>query len=155
MRRDVKELVEWAQSLGWKMVDGDNRRAHHMLEHPNGTRVTFPKTPSDWRSLENTRAQIRRASGVRSQSGPAARYRHKPNRNGFDMEAAVAEARLRAAQREVEARARRERHAAYQAEHDALVAQLEKLDPRRSPNLARLLARRIQFMKFCLKRTRP
>ena len=155
MRRDVKELVEWAQSLGWKMVDGDNRRPHHMLEHPNGTRVTFPKTPSDWRSLENTRAQIRRASGVRSQSGPAARYRHESRRNGFDMEAAAAEARLRAAQREVAEKARRERHEAYRAEHDALVTQLQKLDPRRSANVARLLARRIQFLKFCIKRTRP
>ena len=58
MSRDVAPLVKAALAAGWHEVKG---RKHIVLRSPDGvSQVVLPRTPSDHRSLRNSRADLRR-----------------------------------------------------------------------------------------------
>src|SRR5687768_16119421 len=94
MKAGIREIVEWSAQHGWNLQNEKDGNGHWVLEHPTDGTVRLPDTPSDTRGLANARAEIRRKSGLASESGPAARYRHEGRRERFDMDAAVKEARL-------------------------------------------------------------
>lgn len=57
--KDYRPLVKAAKKAGWILRP---KKRHLLLESPDGaTLVGFPGTPSDHRSLLNTRAELRRA----------------------------------------------------------------------------------------------
>jgi len=150
MKPEIRELVDWAAQHGWSPADDVTGSGHRILKHTSGATVVLPTSPSDYRGLANTKATIRRVSGLPSDSGPAARYRHERRRRPwerFNMDAAVREARKR-----------EEARAALMGERDALeeeramyLAELKALDPRKEPALARLLARRINLLDKRIK----
>ena len=90
MRPEVRDLIAWATANGWTDT-GLRKGGHHVLTHPSGGRVTVAATPSDTRSLANTWAHLRRATGFGPERQRAGRYRHPRRRNGFDMDAALRE----------------------------------------------------------------
>lgn len=106
MKAGIREIVVWAAEHGWQLDDEKDGSGHWVLRHPTGGTVRLPDTPGEWRGLANAKAEIRRRSGLSSDSGPAARYRHEARRERFDMDVAVREARLRRAQEEAAARQR-------------------------------------------------
>lgn len=59
-RKDVQEVIEEAKSLGGMP---DLSGAHPSVRMPNGNTVGLPATPSDHRSLDNVRAELKRNSG--------------------------------------------------------------------------------------------
>lgn len=64
MKKEWKELLRTLQDQGWKMKPTKNG---FMLYPPDKTKeiVTVHKTPSDWRSWENTISKLRK-SGYRA-----------------------------------------------------------------------------------------
>jgi hypothetical protein len=50
MKHDLARLLRQASACGWQL-----------LRHPSGAVVVTSGTPSDWRALRNTPAQLRRA----------------------------------------------------------------------------------------------
>lgn len=57
---DMKDLIKEYKALGWKVEKGGK---HLKFIPPNGGQIVFcPATPSDHRSVKNTRAFLRRAS---------------------------------------------------------------------------------------------
>ncbi|WP_189951264.1 hypothetical protein [Streptomyces roseolus] len=148
LKKEVREVVEWAEPLGWTLLEETDSHNHWVLRHdPTGQCVHLPCTPRNTRSLENSRAKIRRISGVPNDSGPAARYRHEsPRQSRFDMRSATREAKQRAEERQ---RAASE-YAAWKAEVADTEAQLDEamralvaLNPRRHPLQVRKLAARV------------
>lgn len=62
-RKEVKELMAEVEKLGtWQGRLGG--QGHIVLRHTSGLRVTVSSTPSNPRSLSNTRAEIRRVEGA-------------------------------------------------------------------------------------------
>ena len=59
MSHDTSKLLRQAKKLG--AVVTRCRSGHFLITTPNGARVIASATPSDRRSLLNTRAQLRRA----------------------------------------------------------------------------------------------
>lgn len=106
MKPEIRAIVQWAASHGWVLLDEKDGNGHWVLRHPVNGIVRLPDTPGERRGLANAKAEIRRKSGLSSESGPAAKYRHEPRGERFDMEAAVKEGRLRRAQEEAAARQR-------------------------------------------------
>lgn len=148
LKREVREVVEWAEPLGWRLTGETDSNDHWLLVHEaSGQVVHLPCTPRNCKSLENSKAKIRRLTGISSDSGPAARYRHESQRRSkFDMGSAIREARQRAEDRERQAA----EHAAWQAEVAEVEAQLDAamralvaLNPRRHPIQARKVAARV------------
>lgn len=148
LKKEVREVVEWAEPLGWVLQEETDSNGHWVLRHvKTGQDVHLPCTPRNARTLENSKAKVRRISGVSSQSGPAANYRHQSGRrSGFDIKAAAREARDRAEEREQ----REAEYAAWQAEVAEVQRQLDEalrtlvaLNPRRHPIQARKLAARV------------
>ena len=169
MKREVREVVEWAQQYGWKFY-GECDGSEHWIIHYGDETVRLPATPSDFRSLMNAKAAIRRIAGIPNDSGPAGKYKHEPRRERFDLTRAV-RSQKRAAEHGMagdwttetadEAEERREatlaRLAAYaelRAEHEAALAQLREVNPRRNPALARQIARKVTELEQKLKETR-
>src|SRR5689334_12367356 len=90
MKSEIRAVADWAETHGWTLQEGKDSNGHWVLKHPKGGVVKLPDTPSDVRGVANARAEIRRKSGIRNDSGPAARYRHESRRRGgFDMDAAL------------------------------------------------------------------
>jgi hypothetical protein len=143
MKSGIRAIVEWAAEHGWTLQDGKDGTGHWVLRHPESDPVRLPDTPGDRRGIANAKAEIRRKSGLPSESGPAARYRHEGHRERFDMDAAVREARLRRAHEEVEAL----RRGRLQVQIAETRLALEKVNPRRDPDLARELAARLVRLK--------
>lgn len=139
MKPAIRAIVTWAERHGWALQREKDGCGHWVLKHPGGATVRLPDTPGEYRGMENAKAEIRRKSGLPSESGPAARYRHEPRRDRFDMEAAVREQRLRRAQEEAEAL----RRARVQVQVDEARRALQEVNPQRDPLLARELAARI------------
>lgn len=142
MKAGVRAVVEWAAEHGWRL-DGKDGGGHWVLRHPKGWAVRLPDTPSEGRGLANAKAQIRRLSGLSSDSGPAAKYRHESRRERFDMDAAVREARLRRAYEEVAIRNR----LFLSEELDRARAELAMIDPRREPLKAREAAAKVLHLR--------
>lgn len=64
MHKDYRQLVKKAQKQGWKLVKekGKGQNGHPRLVPPDGgDYIVIPSSPSDWRSVKNTRAELRRA----------------------------------------------------------------------------------------------
>jgi len=61
MKSYRKDLLQWARHHGWKV--SQTRGGHYCLVHQDGTSgpVYAPASASDWRSLRNTIAMLRRA----------------------------------------------------------------------------------------------
>lgn len=107
MKAEIRAIVEWAESHGWELQPAKDGNGHWVLKHPERkATVRLPDTPGEYRGLANAKAEIRRKSGLPNESRPAARYRHEPHREGFDMDSAIREARLRRAWEEAERRRR-------------------------------------------------
>lgn len=106
MKAEIRAIVDWAAENGWLLDDRKDGSGHWVLRHPSGETVRLPDTPGERRGLANAKAEIRRKSGLPSDSGPAARYRHEARQDRFSMDAAVKEARVRRAQEEAAARQR-------------------------------------------------
>lgn len=155
MKPEVREIVDWAEPHGWVLDDRPDGSDHWVLRHPSGETVRLPATPSEYRGTANAKAKIRRISGLPSESGPAAKYRHESYRRPrFDMDAAVRDLRDREAERAEAEQQEAERLAEMKrvkAEHDAALADLKAIDPRRQPGLARLVARKVVALKAHLK----
>ena len=147
LKKEVREVVEWAQPLGWVLLEEKDSNNHWVLRHTaSGEDVHLPCTPRNPRTLDNSRAKIRRVSGMSSDSGPAARYRHESRRSQFDMRSAAREAKNRSEERERQAA----EHSAWQAEVseterrlDEAMRALVALNPRRHPLKVRRLAARV------------
>jgi len=169
MKREVREVVEWAQRYGWTF-DGECDGSEHWILRYGDENVRLPATPSDYRSLANCKAKIRRIAGIPNDSGPAGKYRHEPHRDQFSLTKARYE-QLKAEEHGTgggwttktadEAEERREailtRLAAFaelRAEHEAALAQLREVNPRRNPALARQIARKVTELELKLKETR-
>jgi hypothetical protein len=58
--KHVRQLLAELEKAGCWM--GRRGRGHIVVRHENGRSVSVPATPSDRRSLENTRAEIRRVT---------------------------------------------------------------------------------------------
>lgn len=56
-KRDVRDLVKWAESLGWKEMPC---RRHIKLCGPESAVVFTSKTPSCSRALKNAKAEVMR-----------------------------------------------------------------------------------------------
>lgn len=58
LKKEADELVDWLTGIGFEVVSGGK---HWKVTHPDapGRSGTVAKTPGDWRSLKNTRAQLR------------------------------------------------------------------------------------------------
>lgn len=64
VHRELKPLVKAAEKQGWTL--GYTRRGHLKIVPPaGGAPIYASSTPSDWRSVKNTAAMLRRA-GVKS-----------------------------------------------------------------------------------------
>lgn len=59
MRKDVKQLIQFYERLGW--IVSKTNGGHIRFKGPNGQVVFGSSTPSDWRSLANLKAQLNRA----------------------------------------------------------------------------------------------
>lgn len=59
-----RKLDELAREYGATVERTKNN--HYRIIHPSGWRVVVASTPGDWRSFQNARRDIRRASGGRS-----------------------------------------------------------------------------------------
>lgn len=59
MRRDVKDFIEARKLEGWAYA-GLSGGGHHKMQLPSGHTFCVPATPSDHRSLLNTKSQMRR-----------------------------------------------------------------------------------------------
>lgn len=57
--RPWRRIAAHAVAAGWTIRR--TRRGHLLWTAPDGTRVVTAGTPSDWRSLRNDLAQLRRA----------------------------------------------------------------------------------------------
>jgi hypothetical protein len=57
--KEIKALVRLAQERGWSVTD--TRNGHLKFQSPDGDIVFGPSTPSDWRSVKNMKAHLRRA----------------------------------------------------------------------------------------------
>lgn len=69
VHRDYKPLVKAAEAQGWTLEPSTSGKGHPRLQPPEGAvardgsparSLTIPGTPSDHRSLMNTRADMRR-----------------------------------------------------------------------------------------------
>ena len=60
MQKDLKQLVRLYEQHGWS-VDPTNG-GHLRFRGPLGELVFASSTPSDWRSVANLKAQLRRSS---------------------------------------------------------------------------------------------
>lgn len=56
--KDMRTLAGYAEAKGWEVT---RTSSHVQFTSPDGKRVTTSSTPSDWRTLRNTVADLRRA----------------------------------------------------------------------------------------------
>lgn len=143
MKPGIRELVEWAGSHGWELQKEKDGNGHWVLKHPEAGTVRLADTPGEARGVANAKAEIRRRSGLPNDSGPAAKYRHEGRRDGFDMEAALKEQRLRRAHEEAESL----RQARVLVQLAETRRALEGVNPRRDPVVAHELATRVMTLK--------
>lgn len=138
LKPEIQELVDWAQRHRWKLDSKPDGKGHPVLRK-GGSTVRLPLTPSDHRGLKNAYADIRRISGIPSESGPAAKYKHEPKRkyrDRFDMDAAIREREERRKQLEAEAAELHELHGNYELTLD----KIKRCDPRKDAAELRQLA---------------
>ena len=73
MKKEVRDLIKGAAKSGWKNLGMDGQ-GHFKLQHSD-TRETVrvPYSASDWRSLKNVQAELRRRARSDHQEGRRAR----------------------------------------------------------------------------------
>lgn len=101
MNKDVADYRRRLLAAGWEL-DRIATTGHYIYRWPaTGETISTPSTPSDYRWLRNTDADVRRISGAGVlPERRAGRYTHKQG-SGYSTDAALAERRRR--DREVEA----------------------------------------------------
>lgn len=82
--KKVAELVDWAKGLGYEVGDKDGA-GHVTLHHPSGVSLGIPTTMSESRTVDNTKAQLRRLIGASEEKPKAARYRHQRPVDGYSF----------------------------------------------------------------------
>jgi hypothetical protein len=63
LKKDIKQLVDEIEGQGW-VVRAAPRRSHFRCQAPGGAVTFLPMSPSDWRSVANCRAQLRRLGAM-------------------------------------------------------------------------------------------
>jgi len=59
-KKDISQLVEQLKGQGWRVVKSPSN-SHYKCFAPGGDGIVFlPLTPSDWRSIANCRASLRK-----------------------------------------------------------------------------------------------
>lgn len=90
-RDEVKDLIRWAQELGWT-YEGIGGNGHHILKL-GGHIVPVANTPGEYRTLKNTEAKIRKFTGPNTPprvQKVAGKFRKGGGgRSGFQFDAAV------------------------------------------------------------------
>jgi hypothetical protein len=158
LKPDVKSVIDWAVGHGW-VFEGLTKSDHFALRYPDKDAVVYlPQSPSDWRSMRNVKAKIREVSGIPSESGPAAKYRHESRRPRFDMREVLRERRERAAREAAEAlQAEAEAVALAEAawpiweQRREALADIGRCDPRRDQQRLRILAAKVLDFDRALK----
>lgn len=82
MKKRAQELIEYGRLCGFA-VAGNDGNEHWVMRHPNGSTVRVACTPGDYRGDDNTRAEMRRKSGVSPARPRAGRYRRGINLTAF------------------------------------------------------------------------
>lgn len=59
MRKAVKELIDWAERIGF-INEGLDGNGHYKLRHSNGFTYSVGATPSDHRAQLNAKSDLRR-----------------------------------------------------------------------------------------------
>lgn len=62
MNKDMKQLCRSLRKQGWTVER--TSKGHYRAITPAGRKIVMPSTPSDGRSVLNTRALLRRAGAV-------------------------------------------------------------------------------------------
>jgi predicted RNA binding protein YcfA (HicA-like mRNA interferase family) len=57
--KDTRQLLTELRKQGWAVKLAGS--GHWRVTSPSGETITVPATPQSWRSLRNTRAELRRA----------------------------------------------------------------------------------------------
>lgn len=58
-KKDIMNIIRQLEDQGWT-VTKSRRNGHWQAKSPDGQGMAyFPATPSDWRSVANTRARLR------------------------------------------------------------------------------------------------
>lgn len=76
MHKRVRELIDYAKLCGFEL-DGVDGNEHYVLRHPNGEVFRVAGTPGDYRGDLNSKASMRRLSGVTPPRPRAGKYRHE------------------------------------------------------------------------------
>jgi hypothetical protein len=63
---DMKRLIKAARRRGWGDVLASKRRQHYVLRWKDGSIITAGLSPSDHRSILNTKADMKRAEEGRA-----------------------------------------------------------------------------------------
>lgn len=58
MKKQIRELIRVARRQGWEVTTTNG--SHLRWRGPDGGLVFTPSTPSDWRSIKNMTAQLRK-----------------------------------------------------------------------------------------------
>lgn len=85
MHKVIRELVDEAKTIGWTFV-GMTGAGHLRMMHPNGSQMTLPNTPSEYRGLKNARAQLERLAGQTfpTRKKAAGHFNRKDRSTDFD-----------------------------------------------------------------------
>lgn len=82
MNQRARELIKYGELCGFVLSEEILGSGHYSMTHPNGSNVTVAATPGDLRGDDNTRAAMRRLSGVTPDVG----RRAGKFRKGFRLE---------------------------------------------------------------------
>ena len=69
MHKEIRELIDAAQQIGFELLPGTDSRGHYRLVHQNGRSVPLPSSPGENRTLINTRKQLERVAGQKLPQG--------------------------------------------------------------------------------------
>lgn len=91
MRKDVREVITYAEALGF-VNEGQDGRGHYVLRHKaSGACERVPATPGAYTWRANCLATLRRIAGVHSDRPRAAHYRHERHAPTLDTHLSVKE----------------------------------------------------------------
>lgn len=140
MNSDVRALVKDAEMIGWKF-DGYDGSGHVVLSNVNGQRTSIPSTPSEYRSLTNSRSLLERLAGRKfPRAGKRRASRKGEEVSGFSVVRAMCEGRSRRAAEDRQREAKAELEELRQACQFAATASRNSADPRVRAHYDRLRA---------------
>lgn len=94
MRKSVREVVEFAELIGWTLIPSHSGGGHVVLRHRNGETYRMSATPSDHRWWRNAKSDLSRLAGVEESKPNSAKYRHEPHTDRFQMDEAKKDKRV-------------------------------------------------------------